>query len=270
MTVIALMTDFGLKDPYVGMMKAVILSINPNAVITDLTHEVPKYNITLASHMLKISYKYFPKGTIFVVVVDPGVGSRRRPIIVVSKNYLFVGPDNGVLIPAARNDGLLSAYEINVKIAGLKEISYTFHGRDIFAPAAAYLSLGIPPHVLGHKLNTKELVKVSELPEEPLITDDGVELRVVHIDDFGNLILNTSIVELMKSLGVRYGDEVIVKVRDREYKALIVRTFSEVCEGCLAIYEGSFRLAELAKYMGSASMDLDINVNDCIRLRAPR
>ncbi|RLG84461.1 MAG: hypothetical protein DRO18_07060, partial [Thermoprotei archaeon] len=174
MTVIALMTDFGLKDPYVGMMKAVILSINPNAVIVDLTHDVPKYNVILASHILKVSYRYFPKGTVFVVVVDPGVGSRRRPIIISSRNYLFVGPDNGVLIPAAKDDGLLNAYEINIKIAGLKEISHTFHGRDIFAPTAAYLSLGMLPDVLGHRLSPDELISTAELPEEPIITAEGI------------------------------------------------------------------------------------------------
>jgi len=270
MAVIALMTDFGLKDPYVGMMKAVILSINPNAVIVDLTHDVPKYNIVLASHILKVSYKYFPKGTIFVVVVDPGVGSRRRPIIISSRNYLFVGPDNGVLVHAAKDDGLLNAYEINIKIAGLKGISYTFHGRDIFAPTAAYLSLGMLPEVLGRKLSPDGLVSTTELPEEPIISAEGIKLKVIHIDDFGNLILNTNIERFMKSLGVSYGDEVIVKVRGKEYKALIVRTFSEVCRGCLAVYEGSFRLVELAKYLGSASRDLGINVNDYLIFRTLR
>jgi len=264
------MTDFGLKDPYVGMMKAVILSINPNAVIVDLTHDVPKYNVILASHILKVSYKYFPKGTIFVVVVDPSVGSGRKPIIVSSRNYLFVGPDNGVLIPAAKDDGLLNAYEINVRIAGLKEISHTFHGRDIFAPTAAYLSLGISPDVLGYRLSPDELVSTTELPEEPIIVAEGIKLRVIHIDDFGNLILNTNIDRFMKSLGVSYGDEVIIKVRDKEYRALVVKTFSEVCKGCLAVYEGSFRLVELAKYLGSASKDLGINVNDYLIFRTSR
>ncbi len=270
MTVIALMTDFGLKDPYVGMMKAVILSINPNAVIVDLTHDVPKYNVILASHILKVSYRYFPKGTVFVVVVDPGVGSRRRPIIISSRNYLFVGPDNGVLIPAAKDDGLLNAYEINIKIAGLKEISHTFHGRDIFAPTAAYLSLGMLPDVLGHRLSPDELISTAELPEEPIITAEGIRLKVVHIDDFGNLILNTNIEKFMKSLGVSYGDEVIVKVHSKEYRALVVKTFSEVCKGCLAVYEGTFRLVELAKYLGSASRDLGINVNDYLTFRTLR
>lgn len=267
LTVIALMTDFGLRDPYVGMMKAVILNINVDAVIVDLTHDIPKYNILLASHILKISYKYFPKGTIFTVVVDPGVGSRRRPIILTSRNYIFVGPDNGVLIPTAKDDGLLDAYEINVKIAGLKEVSYTFHGRDVFAPTAAYLSLGIKPSALGYRLNPDELIKITELPEEPLVTEEGIKLRVIHIDDFGNLIFNTDITRLTKYLGIEFGDEVLIEVHGRTYKALVVRTFSETCKGCLAIYEGSFKLVELAKYLGSASRDLGVNVNDYIILK---
>ena len=263
--VIALLTDFGIKDPYVGMMKAVITSINPEAVIIDLTHDVPKYSILWGAHILKISYKYFPKGTIFTVVIDPGVGSSRRAIIIESTNYLFVGPDNGVLIPAAKDDGILRVYEIKADVAGLPQISYTFHGRDIFAPTAAYLSLGIKPSSLGKPIPKENLVTTEELPKEPQrINEYEVITKVVHIDDFGNLILSTNLSYLKQLLKVDVGDLVSIKVvnKDGSYVARVCRTFSEVAEGELAVYEGSYRLAEVAVFKGSASRLLSVNVGD--------
>ena len=267
MRVIVLMTDFGLRDPYVGMMKGVIASINPNVSILDLTHEVPKYNIEIAAHMLKISYKYFPRGSIFTVVVDPGVGGPRRPIIIKSRNYYFVGPDNGVLVPAAMDDGVQGVYEINVGIAGLKEVSYTFHGRDVFAPTSAYLSLGIPPQVLGREIRFEELVTVRTLPEKPIVENDVIKVRVVHVDDFGNLILSCDLGTLMDMLKVSYGDYVRIRTAEGIRDVLVARTFSETCKGCLALYEGSFRLAEIAVYMGSAQKVLGLSVNDFVEFK---
>ena len=140
--VIALLTDFGTKDYFVAAMKGVILSINPNAVVVDITHEVPPQDVWTGAFVLKSVYKWFPRGTIFVAVVDPGVGTERAPLLLQTRNYFFVGPDNGVLSLAAQEDGVVAAYRIEAR---LPRVSRTFHGRDVFAPAAAYLSLGISP-----------------------------------------------------------------------------------------------------------------------------
>ncbi|MEM1867647.1 MAG: SAM-dependent chlorinase/fluorinase, partial [Thermosphaera sp.] len=136
---IVLQTDFGYKDPYVGVMKGVIKSINPQAEILDLTHGVSRHNILEAAVNLLVSAKYFPPNTIFVTVVDPGVGTQRRALVIKTRNYYLVGPDNGVLSLLALKDGIVEAYDISKSPYILPNISSTFHGRDVFAPIAAWL-----------------------------------------------------------------------------------------------------------------------------------
>ena len=136
---ITLTSDFGLKDPYVAEMKGVILTINPNATIIDITHDVEKFNIRMGAFMLASAAPYFPKGTVHLAVVDPGVGTERRAILVQTKQGFFVGPDNGVLMLAAKNQGIEHTYELTNPKFMLPKVSSTFHGRDIFAPAAAYI-----------------------------------------------------------------------------------------------------------------------------------
>ena len=133
---ITLTSDFGLKDPYVAEMKGVILNINPKATLIDITHNVEKFNIRLASFMLASAAPYFPKGTVHLAVVDPGVGTERRPILVQTSKGFFVGPDNGVLMVAAQSQGIEHVHELLNPNLMVPETSDTFHGRDIFAPAA--------------------------------------------------------------------------------------------------------------------------------------
>ena len=149
MPIISLLSDFGLKDPYVSEMKAIILSICPNVTLIDITHEVSKYNIMEGAFILASATPYFPENTVHLAVVDPGVGSKRRPIIVRSKRHLYVGPDNGLLILAAKNDGIINVYHVVNEKYMRKEISSTFHGRDIFAPVSAYLANGVKPEEIG-------------------------------------------------------------------------------------------------------------------------
>lgn len=256
---VALITDFGLKDPYVGLVKAVIHRINPEVDIVDVTHYIPKFNVVLAAHVLKISRSYFPKGTVFLVVVDPGVGGPRRPIMAVSRRYAFVGPDNGVLVPSLTREQGVKVYEIDVDAVRFGNVSYTFHGRDVFAPAAAYLSLGVPPNAIGREVSIEGLTKVEELPRHPeVIGKRAIRLGVIHVDDFGNLILDSDLSRITSTLKVGYGDEVLLRSAGSTSKARIVRTFAEVCRGCLAIYEGTYRLAEVAVNQGSASRTLKV------------
>ena len=155
--IVTLTTDFGLRDPYVAEMKAVILSICPEAAIVDVSHDVGKFDVRTGAYMLASAAPYFPKGTIHVAVVDPGVGTARRCLIVETKQSFFVGPDNGVLVLAGDKQGIVSIREITNPKLMLPNVSSTFHGRDIFAPAAAHLANRVAPADFGAEV--RDMVK---------------------------------------------------------------------------------------------------------------
>ncbi len=184
--IVTLTTDFGLKDPYVAEMKAAILSICPEAVIVDVTHEVKKFDVRMGAFMLACAAPYFPKGTIHVAVVDPGVGTQRRPIILLTSQGIFVGPDNGVLVLAAQKQDIVGAREITNPKLMLPDVSNTFHGRDIFASVAGKLASGVPPNSFGPEMT--EAIK----PDFATVAlESGVLMGgVLHVDGFGNIITN--------------------------------------------------------------------------------
>src|SRR5512137_319006 len=152
--IITLLTDFGTRDQYVASMKGVILGINPQCSLVDITHEVRPQDIEEGAFILANAFSSFPKGTIHVAVVDPGVGGPRKPVLLVTRNCFFLGPDNGLLSLAAQADTVKQAIELTNPKFFLPRISATFHGRDIFAPVAAHLSLGTRPAVLGPTLDS--------------------------------------------------------------------------------------------------------------------
>jgi S-adenosyl-L-methionine hydrolase (adenosine-forming) len=184
--IITLTTDFGLADPFVGIMKGVILNIAPTAQIVDITHEIEPQSILQAALALEASHPYFPKNTVHLVVVDPGVGSERRAIAVKNKSATFVGPDNGVLTPVI--DSASRIYELCNKKYFLPDISFTFHGRDVFAPATAWIAKGTPLSKMGRKIDDLHLLKLpqSEVKKNALVGE------IVAIDRFGNCISNIS------------------------------------------------------------------------------
>lgn len=186
MNIVAVLTDFGEKDNYVGVMKGVILNINPKVKLVDITHQVNPGNYKEAGFLLYKTYNFFPKKTIFLVVVDPGVGSQRLALAVKTKNYYFVGPDNGALAVAAENDGIQKIIELKNKKYFLKNISSTFHGRDIFAPVTAFISKGVNMDNLGKPAKTMQKLT---LPL-PKIKNRVLTGEVIYIDHFGNLITN--------------------------------------------------------------------------------
>ena len=186
--VITLITDFGDAGGYAGIMKGVILSINPQCQIVDITHHISPQDREEAAFVLQSVYPFFPSNSVHLVVVDPGVGSDRKPIIVKLDQNWFVGPDNGVFSFIYLKNQQNTVWEITNQQYCLSQVSSTFHGRDIFAPIAAHLSLGISPHVLGKKL--EHYVELKGL--EPEIRRDGLRARVVYIDHFGNLVSNLS------------------------------------------------------------------------------
>src|SRR3990172_9348844 len=191
--IITLLTDFGTADPFVASMKGVILSINPKATIVDITHEIPPHGIRQAAFVLKSAYRYFPKGTIHVVVVDPGVGGPRKPLLAVTPQAFFIAPDNGVLIYIYHHNPSTRVYELTAKRYRLKDYSSTFDGRDLFAPAAARLSKGITPAQMGLKI--ARYLKFP-IPRPRRLGKNGLQGQVIHIDRFGNLITNITAEDL--------------------------------------------------------------------------
>ncbi len=178
MRAITLLTDFGTADYFGGAMKGVILSINPQAVIVDITHEVPAQEVAAGAFTLLAAYNTFPAGTIHLAVVDPGVGSTRRPIVVSAGEHLFVGPDNGIFSYIYDRNPSFEAFHITAAQYFRQPVSNTFHGRDIFAPVAAVLSTGIEPSALGPRISDPVRLLKSAGP------------HIIHIDRFGNLITN--------------------------------------------------------------------------------
>lgn len=184
--VIALLTDFGNKDGFVGAVKGVIYSINPNVKIVDISHEVAPFDILEASLILKATYKYFPKNTIFLTVVDPGVGTDRKKIIVKTKEYIFIAPDNGVLTLALEEQKIEHIISIENQNYFLELKSNTFHGRDIFAPVGAYISVGKEPEVFG-----PVITEYKKLPDiTPIQEHNRILGKVIKFDRFGNAITN--------------------------------------------------------------------------------
>ena len=187
MPIITLLTDFGSQDYFVGAMKGAILSINPAANIVDITHEIPPQDIRAAAFNLLATYRGFPAGTVHVAVVDPGVGSDRRPLLIECAKQIFVGPDNGIFSWICEREEEFRATHLTNQRFFREPVSNTFHGRDIFAPVAAALSTGVAPEEFGQVIDG--LIQLESL--KPRTVDEGVkEASIIHIDRFGNCITN--------------------------------------------------------------------------------
>ena len=176
---LTLTTDFGTRDHYVGAMKGVVASVAPEVKVFDITHEVPSFDIAAGAFAIAQAYRYFPRGTVHVVVVDPGVGSSRRPIAAQAEGHLFISPDNGVLSQVAEGADVFEARLISLR-HGLAALSRTFHGRDLFAPVGARLAAGLPFKEVGPKLADLTLLPAARAA-------NGIG-RVLHVDGFGNLV----------------------------------------------------------------------------------
>lgn len=252
---ITLTTDFGLTDSYVAEIKAVILGINPFVEIVDISHQVEKFNIRMGAYVLASAAPYFPKGTIHVAVVDPGVGTKRKPILIVTENNFFVGPDNGVLALAAERQGIKHIYEIANPKYMLPKVSTTFHGRDIFAPAAAHLSKGIPPAGFGPE--TRRIVK----PQfAKIIKRDSMLVgEVIHVDGFGNIITNFTAKEL-ESLGIR--ENLNLKLRETILKLKLCRAYADVKAKKPLALIGSHDFLEISVNQGNAARMFKVKAGD--------
>ncbi len=266
MPVISLMTDFGIKDGNVGVMKAVIWGICPSAQITDLSHVVAPQNVREAALLLFRSAPYFPPGSIHVVVVDPGVGTARRPMAARVGEQVYVGPDNGTLTllleRAEREKKPIACIHLTRPEYWLPEVSHVFHGRDIFAPAAGHLAAGVRLDVLGVPFSDPVLLALPR-PERTLC---GWRAEVIHIDHFGNVASNLRIEELDEVL--QYKEQAIIRLGQVEITGL-VDTFGERPPGALIALFGSTGSLIVSVVNGSAASRLNVKIGDPFEVILP-
>jgi S-adenosylmethionine hydrolase len=263
-TIISLTTDFGLKDPYVAEMKAVILGICPRATIVDISHEIEKFNVRMGGYVLACSVPYFPKGTIHVAVIDPGVGAEREAILIETEQAFFVGPNNGVLALAARKAGRVKQIrKMTSQKLMLQRVSNTFHGRDVFAPAAAHLAKGRPSAEFGPRI--KEFVVPAFARVEK--KEDTLVGEVVHVDGFGNIVTNFGKKE---SESLRIDQMVNVKIKDGKLSLKFCRTYADVEEQEPLLLLGSHDFLELSLNRGDAARAFKVETGDKIALSIGR
>jgi S-adenosylmethionine hydrolase len=255
--IITLLTDFGLSDVYVGVMKGVIAQINPELNVVDLTHQIPPQNIAAASFNLMNAYPYFPVGTVHIAVVDPGVGSQRKAIAIQLDRGFLVGPDNGLFSGILTQNSVVKAVELtNQKYWQTSAPSTTFHGRDIFASVGAHLANGVDLEELGSLINPENLVKLT-LPK-PTAIATGIVGYIQYIDHFGNLVTNISATDLQgKNWRVIIGDNLI--------SASL--TYSDSQTGEIVALIGSHGWLEIAINGGSAQSQLQLDWGARVEIR---
>ncbi len=261
--VVSLLTDFGQADAYVGIMKAVILARAPHARLVDLTHEVPPHDIARAAFLLYTAAPYFPPGSVHLVVVDPGVGSRRRPIAIATERAFYVGPDNGVFTYVLTRDPLRAAVELREPRFRLTPVSDTFHGRDIFAPAAAHLASGGELSDLGPAVS--DLVYLPPLRLE--MSGAAIQGAVLHADRFGNVITSIGplawegerlVLTAAPGGPLRFSAASAVVEVGGERLHGIHHTYAEAAPGALIALVGSHEHLEIAIREGSAARRLNL------------
>jgi hypothetical protein len=256
--VIALLTDFGLRDHYAGTMKGVALGICPEAVLVDITHDIPVHDVLTGALELAASYRYFPPGTVFLVVVDPGVGSARRAIAAEAGDYRFVAPDNGVLSVVFEETPAKRIVELTDRRYARPTVSRTFEGRDRFAPAAAWLAKGVALTALGRPTATSHTLDVPK----PQPASDGLSGQVLRVDRFGNLITN---IDRKAVEGVAPSGAVVVEVAERTVR--IVGTYGEARAGEVCALFGSSDHLEIAVSGESAAARLGLGRGTPVRVR---
>ena len=249
--VIALLTDFGTRDHYAGTMKGVALGICPDAAFVDISHDIAPHDVLGGALELAASYKYFPPGTIFLVVVDPGVGSSRRPLAAEAGGYRFVAPDNGVLTLVFRDAAPKRVVELTERRYARPTVSRTFEGRDRFAPAAAWLAKGIDLSGLGRSLASWQMLSVPEAA----VTEGGILGEVLRVDRFGNLVTNVDRKMFERFVGAGGAIEIVAGTH---VVSAVVATYAESPPGAVCALFGSSDHLEVAVNGASAAERLQL------------
>jgi S-adenosyl-L-methionine hydrolase (adenosine-forming) len=255
--VITILTDFGTRDAFVGIMKGVILGINPAVTLIDLSHDVPPQDIVAGALVLRSAAAFFPPGTIHVAVVDPGVGSARRALLIETRDAFFIGPDNGLLSLAAPAETVVRIIHLTNTEYFLQSPSHTFHGRDLFAPIAAHLSLGTAPERFGPAVPA--MARLTLPPVEP--REAGLRGSVIYIDHFGNLITNITEADLQPFSK----ESLLVSINTMRIQG-IVPAYAAVETGAPAALINSWGMLEIAVRNGSAAQRFGVFVGHPIHL----
>jgi len=261
MPIITLLTDYGLRDSYVAEVKGAILRVLPEATIVDISHDVGNYDVEEGAFHLARSAPYFPEGTVHVGVVDPTVGGGRSPIIIRSRGAFFVGPDNGLLAPAAERIGVERVYEITNRELLPPRVSDVFDGRDTFGPAGALLAKGVDPSELGRAVSGYVRLQGYDLK----VAGRRVEANVIHVDGFGNVVTNVT-GDVLEGIDARIGGVFAVNVHGREYMVPYARHFSAVPKGGLLMLVAGGGYLELAINQGDAREHLGVERRDKVYL----
>jgi len=264
MSVITLLTDFGTDDEYVGLMKGVILSINPAATIVDITHQIDRQDIIQAAFSIYSGYHYFPEGTVHLIVVDPGVGTERGLLALKLENHFFVAPDNGVLSLLLNEKNVSSLNLIKNPNYFRASVSRTFHGRDIIAPVGAHITNGLEVNELGPEIDVQNIVCLESLGAR--CTETG-ELKgeVVAIDHFGNLITNIKSEQLAECLHAGSQEEIRIRIRSNVIRGLS-ETYASVGSNTPLALIGSRGYLEIAINGGNAAQHLNAEKGEYVRV----
>jgi S-adenosylmethionine hydrolase len=261
---ICFLTDFGLQDDFVGTCHGVMKTIAPDAEIIDVTHGIPPQGVLQGALVLANTLPYMPRG-VHLAVVDPGVGGARRALALRDGDgRVFVGPDNGLLLPAAERAGVAEARELTNEEYWLGSISRTFHGRDIFSPVAAHLAAGVDLASLGPPLAVDALVRL-DLPE-PRLGESAIEATTLYVDSFGNIALNLTRDDVQQ-VGIVPGTRVELDLAGERYYATAARTFADARAGDVILYEDSYRNMSIAISRGSAAAMLRAAPGSRVRIR---
>ena len=262
---ITFLTDFGLRDDFVGTCHGVIKRIAPDVEIIDITHGLEPGRVLQGALVLANALPYMPAG-VHLAVVDPGVGGSRRALALRdAEGRLYVGPDNGLLVPAAeRFGGIAEAYELANPAYALESVSRTFHGRDLFSPAAAHLALGVEPTELGPPLDPDALARL-DLPE-PDVGANRIRATVLYVDRFGNVALNLTRQHLEQA-DIVPGQQVELEAGGERYFAVAARTFADARSGDLILYEDAYRNVAVAVNRGDAGTVLRVRPGQELRIR---
>lgn len=263
--IVALLSDFGTQDHYVGAMKGAVLSVCPDAQLVDLVHDLPPHDVEAGAFALAAATSSFPPGTVFLAVVDPGVGTSRRGLAAQAGAHLFVAPDNGLLSLVLADHPAARVYELSNAHLFRPEVSSTFHGRDVFGPVAGHLARGLAIEDVGPLVTDARRIPP---PAIRRLAGEEWEAEVVHLDRFGNLTTNVSDRDLDDILGHFGGDPTAVVVVVEGTVVPLVRTYGEVAEGEGCALLGSSRRLEVAIHGGSAARLLGVARGAQVRIRS--
>jgi S-adenosyl-L-methionine hydrolase (adenosine-forming) len=264
--VITFLTDYGIDDDFVGVCHAVMARIAPEIRVVDLTHTVERHDVRTGALYLRRALPFAPPG-VHLAVIDPDVGARRRAVALrcAEEDRVLVGPDNGLLMPAAEwFGGVTEAIEVSGSPHRLRPVSATFHGRDLFAPVAAALAAGASFRDAGRPIEASELVTL-QLPEAQ-VEGNHIVAHAVVVDRFGNVSLDATHEQLSEA-GLRLGRKVVVDIEGEEHDAQYATTFADVAPGQLLLYEDAYRTLALAVNRGSAAQRMAVARDDELRLR---